>query len=599
MAHIVLPNEKPTFREIYKALPGALKFIYSLDRRFAALLVIVLAVNVPVAALSVLAIKKLTDALAAQDANRVWQWMLLLVGVSLTILLAEAARGMAGDVLRYKVQIGLTRRWLEHINQLPYEVLEDTRFQSLAQTFDRKSYMLANVGQSIMWAGAMFFECVGLLAVLLYLPWQAILIFLAAQVIRIMLIKRAQQWSWDVIDRESREGKRAFYYQSVLTRLPTLQEAKTYGFANTLLSRWKIMSASLLEARVRVVRANTVTTLSGDAVQFVGLFIGLFLVLQQVLNGQLPLSVVVVFMTTLLQFQRTIAGLAGQITWFNSEAVFLPVFEAFFNVAKEVNTGRAIPRSPLTISLEDVWFRYPGTELDILKGLNLTFSQGDHIALVGLNGAGKSTLLKLLMHMYEPTKGRILVNGIDLRTIKPSAWRATLAVLTQNIQVYDDTVENQILYGDIERPKSLARLKMAAVVSNFKEVMEELPKGIQSHIGKQYAMDEDKPTELSGGQNQMLAIARTLYRDAKIYIFDEPTSAVDAEKEEHFFSSLPTALQSRALIFVSHRFSTLRRAKRILVMDQGRIIEDGSHEELLAKEGRYAELFALQAKLYQ
>ena len=112
-------------------------------------------------------------------------------------------------------------------------------------------------------------------------------------------------------------------------------------------------------------------------------------------------------------------------------------------------------------------------------------------------------------------------------------------------------------------------------------------------------MEEDRPTELSGGQNQMLAIARTLYRDARIYIFDEPTSAVDAEKEEHFFSSLPEALQSRALIFVSHRFSTLRRARRILVMDGGRIIEDGTHEELLAKEGRYAELFTLQAKLYQ
>jgi ATP-binding cassette subfamily B protein len=599
MTPIELPKEKPSLRETLRVLPSALYFIYSLDRTFASLLVIVLLVNVPIAAASVVTIKRLTDALAAQNASEVWLWMGLLVSVSFVVMISEALRGTAGDILRYKVQIGITKRWLEHMNQLPYHVLEDTRFQSLAQAFDRKSHMLANIGQSVMWASANFFECLGLLAVLFYLPWQAVLIFLGAQVLRVILMKRAQQWSWDVIDRESREGKRAYYYQYVLTRLAMLQEAKAYGFAKTLLKRWSGLATTLLEARVRLVRANTVATFSGDAVQFIGLFIGLFLVLQRVLAGELAISVVVVFMTTLLQFQRTIASLAGQITWFNSEAVFLPIFDAFFRIVPEADTGKALPRTSLTIAFEDVWFRYPDTDQDIIRGLNFQFHQGDHIALVGLNGAGKSTLLKLLMRMYEPTRGRILVNGIDLRTIKPSAWRSALSILTQNIQWYDDTMENQILYGDIDRPKNNARLRMATHTSNIDEVIQGLPKGLQSHLGKQYAMEEDRPTELSGGQNQMLAIARTLYRDARIYIFDEPTSAVDAEKEEHFFSSLPEALQSRALIFVSHRFSTLRRARRILVMDAGCIIEDGTHEELLAKKGRYAELFTLQAKLYQ
>ena len=125
------------------------------------------------------------------------------------------------------------------------------------------------------------------------------------------------------------------------------------------------------------------------------------------------------------------------------------------------------------------------------------------------------------------------------------------------------------------------------------------PRGMETHAGKQYAMPEDEPIELSGGQQQIVAIARTLYRHSRISIFDEPTSAVDAEKEERFFEALPEAFQSKAVIYVSHRFSTLRRAGRILVMDQGKIIEDGSHEELMTKRGRYAELFTLQAKMYQ
>lgn len=599
MIDIALPEEKPSYREILRALPGALKFIYSLDPKFCLLLFLFTFVNIPAASLSVITMKRLTDALTVHDVRGVWVWMLCLAVTSLVFLIAGAFRGTAVDTLRYKIQMGTASRWLEHMNRLPYAVLEDVRFQSLAQAFDRKSYALPNIGQSLMWAAGMFFECLGLLTVLFYLPWQAIAIFLLAQMLRLLLMRRTQQWVWDVIDRETREGKRAYYYQSVLTRLPMLQEAKAFGFAPTLLKRWQKMSKSLLDARVRVVRSNSTVTIVADSVQFLGLFIGLFIVLQRVLSGQLSLSVVVVFMTALIQFQRAIAELAGQLNWFNSEAVFLPIFDAFFAVPTEQDKGKKLPSGSLRISFEDVWFRYPGTDQDIIRGLNLSFNQGDHIALVGLNGAGKSTLLKLLMRMYEPTRGKILVNDVDITHIKPSAWRAVLAVLTQNIQSYDDTVEHQILYGDIDRPKNMPRLKMATHTSNFDEVLEELPKGLQSHIGKQYAMEEDLPTELSGGQNQMLAIARTLYRDAKIYIFDEPTSAVDAEKEEHFFSSLPEALQSRALIFVSHRFSTLRRAKRILVMDAGKIIEDGSHEELLEKKGRYAELFSLQAKLYQ
>lgn len=450
-----------------------------------------------------------------------------------------------------------------------------------------------------MWMSGNLFAVIGLLTVFIYLPWQAVVIFLGAQIARVVLMQRAQKWSWDVIDGETREGKRAQYYQSVLTNLPTLQEAKTLGFDRIFLGRWKTVSEALLRARLRLSRANMWTTVTGDTVQFIGLMVGLAIVLLDVLRGERTLSVVVVFMTTLFQFQRTISSLAGNINWFSTESVVLPIFTAFFAIPEEKDQGQLLPKKPLTITFQDVWFRYPGTDKDILQGIDLTFSQGDHIALVGLNGAGKSTFLKLLMGMYQPTRGEILVNGIPLHRLKPSVWRSALSVLSQAIQRYDDTLENQILYGDIQGSTNRSRLRMAIGTSRFEEVVEELSKGLKTHVGKQYAMETDEPIELSGGQSQLLAIARTLYRDARIYVFDEPTSAVDAEKEEHFFSALPDALQSRALIFVSHRFSTLRRAKRILVMDQGRIIEDGTHEELLEKKGRYAELFALQAKMYQ
>lgn len=281
------------------------------------------------------------------------------------------------------------------------------------------------------------------------------------------------------------------------------------------------------------------------------------------------------------------------------ESAFIVIFKNFFSIPSIKDSGVKPSAQPLRICFEDVWFHYPASEQNVLRGVNLDFSEGDHIALIGLNGAGKSTLLKLLMGVYEPTKGRITVNGVDLAKIRPSAWRKTLAVLQQDPPRFDDTLHNQIVYGDFKEKLSQKRLARALKTSGFGPMAEEMPDGLATHAGKQFAMPEDNAIELSGGQNQILAIARTLYRDARIYIFDEPTSAVDAEKEERFFEALPKAFQGKAIIFVSHRFSTLRRAKRILVMDGGRIIEDGSHEELMYKKGRYAELFTLQAKMYQ
>ena len=240
-----------------------------------------------------------------------------------------------------------------------------------------------------------------------------------------------------------------------------------------------------------------------------------------------------------------------------------------------------------------------GSEEDVLRGVSFSFREGERIAIIGLNGAGKTTLLKLLMGVFHPTKGRIMINGVDLATIKPSAWRRALSVLSQEVPRFDDVLIDQIRYGDASSPLDEDRLKEAIQSSGLREVLSDFPKGLETHAGKQYAMPEDKAIELSGGQNQIIGIARALYRHARIYIFDEPTSSVDAQKEEHFFTTLPDVLSGKAILFVSHRFSTLRQAEHIIVIDQGRVIEEGSHEELMFKKGRYAELFTLQAKAYQ
>jgi ATP-binding cassette subfamily B protein len=277
----------------------------------------------------------------------------------------------------------------------------------------------------------------------------------------------------------------------------------------------------------------------------------------------------------------------------------VPLLFRLLDIPAERETGKKLTNQAIKVEFKDVYFRYPGSDTDVLKGITFSFEEGDRLALVGLNGAGKSTLLKLLMGVYEPTRGQILINGVSLKEIKPGAWRRVMAVMGQEPAFYSDTGTEQVWYGDRDEKFNEADIAHSIDASGFREIAEVLPKGMDTVVGKGYAMPEDNAIELSGGQNQILTIARTLYRNARIYIFDEPTSAVDAEKEESFFARLPEALAGKAIIFVSHRFSTLRRAKRILVLEEGRLIEDGTHEELLEVRGRYAELFTLQAKNYQ
>lgn len=336
-----------------------------------------------------------------------------------------------------------------------------------------------------------------------------------------------------------------------------------------------------------------------EAIYILCFAFALFVLIERVGTGALTMGSFVVFISTFPLLWGRIGNAMNHFRLLRRDASFIVLIRDFFSLQPEVDEGQELSKKSLHVEFKNVWFRYPGSKEDVLRGVSFSFVEGERIALVGLNGAGKSTILKLLMGVFRPTKGHILVNGTDLSKLRPSSWRRALSVLGQDVPRFDDTVVNQILYGDFEQKKDTRRLDMSVETSGLKDMLPEMKRGLKTHAGKQYSMPEDKAIELSGGQNQIVGIARTLYRDARLYIFDEPTSAVDPEKEERFFNALPDVLGGKGVVFVSHRFSTLRRAQRIIVIDNGRVIEEGSHEELLYKKGRYAELFTLQAKAYQ
>ena len=250
---------------------------------------------------------------------------------------------------------------------------------------------------------------------------------------------------------------------------------------------------------------------------------------------------------------------------------------------------------PAVIEFKNVFFKYPGTERFILKDFNLKIESGEKVALVGENGAGKSTLIKLLLRFYDVTDGVILINGIDIKNLDLEEWHRQIGALFQDFIKYQFTYKENVIFGNLEKKDDMKALHDALKKSGADGFLQDLPSGIDQIVGKTF----EEGVDLSGGQWQKLALARAFFRDAPFLILDEPTSAIDAKAEFEIFENVQKLQKDKTVIIISHRFSTVRTADRILVLDEGKIIEEGSHEYLVKKNGVYAELFEIQAQGYK
>jgi ATP-binding cassette subfamily B protein len=298
-----------------------------------------------------------------------------------------------------------------------------------------------------------------------------------------------------------------------------------------------------------------------------------------------------------------VSGTLGQITStfvaVDQHTTFLDDYFSFLAIGPLL----AVPGKPSVIppgtidgiEFDHVGFSYPGGVGSAVRDLSLSIRKGELIALVGENGAGKSTMVKLLLRFYDVQEGAIRVGGVDLRDLDPEVLRSRIGVLFQDYATYELSVKENIVmgwpYGDVEE----GRIAKALKDSRSEWLIRKMPNGLESKVGRLFEGGHD----LSGGEWQRLALARIMYRDADIWILDEPTSALDPEAEAAIFAELKENLKGRIGIVISHRFSTVRMADRIAVINDGQIAEIGSHEELLEARGRYSELFELQAAGYR
>jgi ATP-binding cassette subfamily B protein len=285
-------------------------------------------------------------------------------------------------------------------------------------------------------------------------------------------------------------------------------------------------------------------------------------------------------------------------TRITESALYLKDYFAFIDYAVPANTNDAEP-VPTEIKdgfvIKNLWFAYPGSDDAVLKGVNFTIKAGEKMAFVGQNGAGKTTLIKLMLRFYEPTKGEILLDGINITRFDKLEYQQMFGVIFQDFFRYEFTVKENIAVGNIDELDNLSRIDEAAERSLASDVVKSLKLGYQQQLGKRFT----KGMELSGGQWQKIGLARAYMKDAAVLILDEPTSALDARAEADVFDRFIGLTKGKTSIIISHRFSTVRMADHIIVLEDGQVLETGSHEALMENNKLYAELFLLQAAGYQ
>jgi ATP-binding cassette, subfamily B, bacterial len=431
------------------------------------------------------------------------------------------------------------------------------------------------------------------------LHWVLVLLALLAALLSLVIERRVTSRLYEFFYRETPEEREREYMGDLLAQPRTTKEIRAYVLADYLLGRHRKLSNDLFRQREAMYRSATRVSLLTGIVSGTTLALAYLFVAFEGAAGTISPGGVVLVIGAFTSVAATLGNISSTFVAVDQHTTFLDDYFSFLSIEPLV----PVPASPHPVPdwhiddvvFDSVTFRYPGGVEPALEGLTLHIRTGELIALVGENGAGKSTLVKLLLRFYDADSGSVRVGGVDVKDLHPDTLRNRIGVLFQDFASYELSVRENVAMGRPGDHVDDRRVLEALHDARSEWLLKKMPKGLDSRVGRLFEGGHD----LSGGEWQRLALARIMYRDADIWILDEPTSSLDPEAEAGIFAELKENLRGRIGIVISHRFSTVRIADRIAVVADGRIVELGTHEELLVAGGRYAQLFELQAAGYR
>lgn len=529
------------------------------------------------------------------------------VAIELFLVVGQMALGRSAQLVR--VRIGqslkrlLARQVLDKALALEVKHFEDSKLYDKMQNARREADVRPLHLVTEAFAIAQGTITLTSYAVLLWslAPW-SLLVLVAASIPSFISEVRFAATGYRLLSWRAPEHRRLNYLEWILTRDGTVKEVKLFGLGPLVLGRYFELFDKVASEDQRLAQKKALWgTLLG--LVSVGAFYACYAwVAGTAAAGGLTLGDMTLYLAVFRQGQSAFAGILTAIGSIYEDALFMSNLFAYLDTNADGERPRVLPARTLErgvahdLVLDHVSFTYPGTTRVVLEDISLHVKAGEKIALVGENGSGKTTLVKLLLRLYEPSAGTISYGGIDLRDFDVTDLRARFSAVFQDFVRYQLVVKENVGVGDVARLDDMERITRAAEKGGAVAVVEKLDKKWDAMLGGWF----EEGQELSGGQWQKLALARAFMREeAEVLILDEPSAAIDARAEAELFERLRTLAADKIAFLISHRFSTVRMADRIAVLDGGKIVELGSHEALVAREGLYAQLFHLQARGYR
>ena len=509
------------------------------------------------------------------------------------------------------ISLYISRRWqlrvtteielsvLKKREEIDIATYEDPKFQDLVQRSFRNSFL--PVFQLAQGQFGVFQALVSLLFGTILAVHFNLTVYLVVIVSAIpsffVDIKYAGR-SWAIWRNDSPAQRRYNDLKQHINARVFLIETKLLQSGNKIINWIRKILVDFEEVQLDTEKSKSWWTSSSDVLAFLGFAGGLFLVIGHVVSGEIAVGALVYMLGTLSNVRGAISSfLTSTSSQFENHLIVKDIKEIMDTkpvIIEAKNPTVLNLTSPPEIVFENVSFKYENTDKYSLRNVSLTLRAGDNIGLVGNNGAGKTTLVKLLCRIYEPTEGRILINGVDLREIATAEWWSYLAVMFQDYASYDFVTADAIAIGRPDKVTNLTKVVEAAHTSQSHTFIEEWKDSYNQQLGVEFGGKEP-----SKGQRQKLSIAKVLYRNGFIMILDEPTASVDAESEAKIFDSIESLSKNTTALLISHDFSTISQCDKIFVLDKGKLIEEGSHTELMKQKGLYAELYNLQAKRFK
>ena len=504
------------------------------------------------------------------------------------------------DLFSRRVELHAMRRFLTKTANV------DLGHFDSSEAYDRMARARRDVGWrplqlavSTIGLGTSIVGVLGMIGLLASLHPLLVVLSLVSVVPWVLIQRRINRRIYEFHFGFTKRDRERWYFIELLSGPAPAKDLRAYGLADHFLGRYEQLSWAAHDELAKLFRRSNIAAAVAGIVSGAALAAAYAFITARGITGELTAGDLTAAIGGFAALTGQASGISSSLLNIDQHATFLDDYFAFLAVEPLVSTPAAPKQLPATLAggivVRDVHFTYPNSAKEALRGASLEIRPGELIALVGENGHGKTTLVNLLARFYDPTAGSITFGGVDVRDVEPGHLRSRVGVLFQDFAKFQLSVRDNVRLGRLEREATDDAIREVLDGARASSIVAKLRDGLDSRLGRSF----DAGHELSGGEWQRIAIARLMFRDADLWILDEPTSNLDPEAEAAIFSELKQQLHGRMGIVISHRFSTVRAADRIYVIHDGRVLESGTHAELVAARGRYAELFELQAEGYR